>query len=358
MNFQIIRFKVLLIQLVSKAMKAFSFLLPSVNLVEDKINSFDRIFILMQQPQIGLGDLIIYSPFFLKIKKKFPNKELYLVTTYTDLFSDFKSINIGSFFEMNHSRSFVICPVLNRLNYKVLLRSKYYLGYFLSLSLQSSFSYKPEIVKISTSEHYLERIKPLLKSLKISPESFEYPELKVGNVEEVSNINYPYICLMPFATHKSKQYPIKYVNNLIEILSKKFNIILIGKGQDNNLERLNTKKIKKNLINKTNISELVTIISHSVGFIGPDSGPSHIASVLGVKTLVICGGSTISNALPKSQSSKNTRVIDGSLACKHFPCYKGFAFTDCFNSDKHACLNSITPEYVADHFQKLILENS
>jgi ADP-heptose:LPS heptosyltransferase len=100
------------------------------------------------------------------------------------------------------------------------------------------------------------------------------------------------IGIAPFAAHQSKMYPLDLMKQVIESLSKEYNILLFGGGSKEIDVLTNFETSYKNVINisgKVSFDEQLDIISNLDVMLSMDSGNAHIAAMLGVKVITIWG---------------------------------------------------------------------
>lgn len=310
-----------------------------------KIDSKNLNIIILLRKPLGIGDLVMLSPFIFLVEKKFDN--IFIVSEYDEflLFKKSKWIKPNSLDDNLLNNSLVISPTLAFSHLKYMFKSKYFLGYFTSNKLISN------IVKINyrynpKKEHYLKKTFPLMDILEIEydKDNFIYPEIKCNEYR----INNNYITIAPYSNWMERQYPF---NNYIELIFQllkvtNINIILIGSNNDD--EKKFNKKIEKqinnnrviNLTGKTNILQMNHIIKNSKLFIGNDSGPANISYIISPKSLVFFGSVYFENRLPLNPLlSKNIKALDKRGNCQEFPCYDGYNKPFCKNSDKYCCLN-------------------
>jgi len=117
-------------------------------------------------------------------------------------------------------------------------------------------------------------------------------ELTSNLKEFIVNDSLPIIGIAPFAAFKGKMYPLDQIKQVINQLSKDYNIILFGGGKE---EILQLNKIESEITNtksvagKLNLNEELDIISNLDVMLAMDSGNAHIAAMLGVKVITIWG---------------------------------------------------------------------
>ena len=100
------------------------------------------------------------------------------------------------------------------------------------------------------------------------------------------------IGIAPFAAHAGKMYPLNLMKQVIEALSKDYQIVLFGGGKhevealtiiENNFDNV------VNAAGKLNLNEELDLISNLDGMLAMDSGNAHMAAMMGVKTITIWG---------------------------------------------------------------------
>lgn len=94
------------------------------------------------------------------------------------------------------------------------------------------------------------------------------------------------IAIHPFATHSAKTLPLHRWQELCEMLSAEYEILLVGKGE------LQTPLHGQSLINKTSLRELCGILSACSLLLTGDSGPMHLANGVDTPLLALFGPTT------------------------------------------------------------------
>ncbi len=110
----------------------------------------------------------------------------------------------------------------------------------------------------------------------------------------------------------NKEWPEQYWLELIESLSRRASVIEIGK------ETTERKVVSENYIDlrtKTSLEELIAVIAAGDVFVGPPSGPSHIAAAADIPAVVIIGG----YEHPINTSYSKSVSLYTPLACS--PCW-------------------------------------
>jgi heptosyltransferase I len=156
-----------------------------------------------------------------------------------------------------------------------------------------------------------------------------------------------------------KQWP--HTTDFIHKILKSTNLSVVvigGKDDRRDLERsfkdFNQTDEKRvyNLMGETSVRDLVGIIRKARLFVGPDSGPVHIADSLGVPTIGLYGPTShVSWGL---LSPKSRAMYEGAECA---PCYKDTgAFPPC--DFQHRCMQELRPERVLDQAMILLRPNA
>lgn len=188
----------------------------------------------------------------------------------------------------------------------------------------------------SLSDHVTERyIKKFTEILKLKHTDIENLR-PIINIEDVKKDNS--VTVHPFASKNTKIWP--YFDKLVDkLVSNGFNVKVIGQGERSIFD----KKGVVNLVNKTDLKQMLKEIKKSRLLISTDSGPLHAGVALEVKTLGIFGSTTRHYGFyPKF---KDTYVIENNnINCRpcnvhglkecpkgHFKCLKGISVDQVFD---------------------------
>jgi len=124
-------------------------------------------------------------------------------------------------------------------------------------------------------------------------------------------------------------------------------IILVGSAEDREREEEILAKIQApllSLVGKANLSELLEVIGRSALFVGPDSGPMHIAAAAATPIVALFGPTLPANFAPWRAKAI---LIEKELECR--PCKQRRCLTEDFR-----CLRSIQPAEVFEACQKFL----
>jgi len=272
-----------------------------------------------------LGDCVMASPAVENIVKLFPNSEFIFIGSKVSISlmrnhpNCIKTIHL----ERNLIKFFLLSKQIRHVDIFISFRSSMR-SHVLSKLIKSSkcFIYnKKKFLNIHQVEKYVNFVNFSLNA-----------NLQPGNLKIYSNNNnkdYKYknhIGISPGSSYGSAKcwLPEKYVE-LIEVLSQKRNILLLGGDSELSLISYIESELRKrgvtnveNLAGKTSINMLSNYISHLDLFITGDSGPMHIAAAYKVPTLCIFGPTKF---LETSQwMNERSVIIKKDLECQ--PCMR------------------------------------
>ena len=163
--------------------------------------------------------------------------------------------------------------------------------------------------------------------------------LKEEGLEDADKI----IIIHPSASCPSKRWPQGNFCKLIELLKQKINakiIIITSEDEKKFAAKIIESQDVIDLRGRLDVLEIGVLLKHSTLFISNDSGPVHIAAILGVPVISIFGrsdaGLSPTRWKPLNKDSFYFHKDIGCKICLAHNCQKGFL-----------CLKEITPEEVA-----------
>ncbi len=178
----------------------------------------------------------------------------------------------------------------------------------------------------------------------------KYPEFLVDKLNQTSllakfrlNLQNPVICLCPAAEYGlAKRWPSDYFAKLADLLQTNgYQVWILGSNKDQDISNsiIHSASIKHNLYDlcgKTNLIDVIDLLSCAKSVISNDSGLMHIACAVNVPVVAIYGSSSPSFTPPLSNRAK---VIQVNTECS--PCFERTCKFGHYN-----CLRNITPEVV------------
>ncbi|MCF6768282.1 lipopolysaccharide heptosyltransferase II [Thiotrichales bacterium 19S11-10] len=188
----------------------------------------------------------------------------------------------------------------------------------------------------------------------------EIPTDEIKKVNRTFNFDHDHynrlIAFCPGAEYgPAKRWPEKYFTEAAVYLTKKgYDVALMGGPTDQSIAQNIISQYEKetqsnqtdgkliNLVGKTSLSEVVTVLSQVRAVLTNDTGLMHIASAFERPTAVIYGSSTAGFTPPLNKKAESIYL---DLDCR--PCFKRTCPLGHMN-----CLNQLTPKIVLD-----VLEN-
>ncbi len=161
------------------------------------------------------------------------------------------------------------------------------------------------------------------------------------------------IGVAPFAAHESKMYPLDLMKEVIEILSRDYQVVLFGGGKKeieilNDFEREFDNVI--NIAGKLSLDEELDVISHLDIMLSMDSGNGHIAAMLGIKTITIWGVThPYAGFTPFNQPKAYALLSDR----KQFPKIPTSVYGNKYPDNYKEVTRSILPETIINKIKEL-----
>ena len=263
--------------------------------------------VLVIQPKIGMGDMIIYLPYIHAIAKKYNSSVSILVKENSrakELLIDDKKISEVIILDRTKTNAgshdgikgfFKLVKELKKKKFDKVFIFNSSLRYYLisklagikKISQYPLFKKKDNIVtsaKIFTENE--------LGTIVSTQAELQLDKLKVTNIKRQFSKDMKHICLGISASGPTKRWSIKNYINLCEKIDKqipsKF-YIAAGKNDKELINEIFKSKIKNKCISFENlkINETMPIIKNCDLYIGNDTGWLHISSALNIKCLAL-----------------------------------------------------------------------
>lgn len=201
------------------------------------------------------------------------------------------------------------------------------------------------------SPHVIESLKTIYETI-IDPSilNASYPVLYGDSSADVRNkftLPEHYIVINPSTSHHKKfthrAWPTEHWKELIARLSPNYHLVIIGgKGEEaffSNLRPFDPSVI--DLVGKTSLTELITVIRDAEAIITADTGPSHIASAVNTRTFALFGPSNPKGTGPYQTPINHVHIISMDLECS--PCNATPRIKTCLDNQ---CMKQISPSMV------------
>lgn len=298
----------------------------------DYNKEFKKIALIMTNP-LGIGDLIMSTPYIKTMRKNFPNSEIHLITdkdifdvesvTELDYIHIVKGdlISLKNDFKLLSRENFDLGVIMNRginqflyLNY---LKTKYKLGYMGGFSILANFKLEKTIT-FNKNSHFSMMSLNIAKALNLKIEKSliktVYSQKILDGVDRKLNSirfdkNKPIIGLNTNVQWESRRWDEKNYIKIVKRLHKKFTFILLGgPGDDVKLNKFISNELKKNNIEIIDLSgifslkESIFFMSKLDYLITADSGPMHFALMMRTPTLGLFGPVNPIHRLPMTRN--------------------------------------------------------
>ncbi|MBI4708380.1 MAG: glycosyltransferase family 9 protein [Candidatus Omnitrophica bacterium] len=159
------------------------------------------------------------------------------------------------------------------------------------------------------------------------------------------------VIIHPCAGYSSKNWSSEKFSELARLIRERLNLSLIFIGAQKDVKTINSIIEASgidaiNAAGKTSLGELVALIQKTGFFIGVDSGPSHVASILNKPAIILYSGTN--NANEWAPRGINTVVIQKKVSCQE---------CELLECKINECMNLITVKEVFDTLNVLVAKN-
>ncbi|MEE8574338.1 MAG: glycosyltransferase family 9 protein [Thermodesulfobacteriota bacterium] len=189
---------------------------------------------------------------------------------------------------------------------------------------------------------------PVLPPSEVPPMEIVITEderLRTGKILKVGRLSDITVVVAPGFTMRTRGW---YEDRWAELLNRiagecKVKLVLIGGKKETEMAGRIKAKMKSDIVDLTgelSIFETAAAVDSADVFIGIDSGPMHVASILKPKVVALFGPGDASRIRPYG-AQEDYRVVKNPCECA--PCYKE-------SCDDHSCMKSITVESVYSAF--------
>ena len=167
--------------------------------------------------------------------------------------------------------------------------------------------------------------------------------------------NSKWVGIAPFATHKSKMYPLEKMAQVIAQLSKDYKIMMFGGGKDeikilNELEQTIHNTVT--IAGKLSLDQELDVISNLDVMVSMDSGNAHIAAMLGKKVITIWGVThPYAGFAPYNQPESNALLADRA----QYPKIPTSVYGNKFPEGYENAAGSISPESIVEKVKSIII---
>ena len=282
--------------------------------------------VLVIQPKIGMGDMVIYLPYIHAISKKYQKPVSLLVkenSRANQLLAEDKHVEKILKLDRTKNNTGVHDGLLGFFKLvKELKLKKFDKVFIFNSSLRYLLVSKMAGIKYISQYPLFRKKDNIVTSAKIFTENelneivstqpkLSINEKKVNEIKQSFSTEFKHICLGISASGPTKRWDIKnFIKLCVNINAKipsKF-YLAAGNNDKNLIDQLLNSELRKNCVSfqDLKIKETLPIIKNCDLYVGGDTGWLHIASALGVKCLALFMDSPV---LAYGKYSKNIQVI-------------------------------------------------
>jgi hypothetical protein len=299
--------------------------------------------------QLGLGDVLMLSP-LITILMQHCGRPVKIASSFECVFPE----HLNSWKPLSYlkgsarRRSLIIFPTFSAKNASLLVKYRFnFLGYLLTENISSNYTRFSGSYKIKNTNHYVDRITPIIEKMGIfdSVKEADYPKIKSNKMVLPHG---KYVIIAPYAVWKERRAGIDVIKAVLEkYFDPSYKIIIVGAAFSREMEyakivenELLRRYNVTNLIGKTTLSEFCYLSRFASGYIGNDSGPTQLAIASSCKKVIVLDGCVPYDLrLPKFSSFKNDILFfNKAQKCPFYPCFTGYERPICINSEKYWCL--------------------
>lgn len=323
----------------------------------------------------AMGDVAMTVPVLKAFTQQYPEVKITLLTRafFAPFFRDINNVSVFSIDLKNKHKGvlglFKLSKELKKLQIDAVadlhnvLRTKILKVFFFGvkfIQLNKGRAEKKALVSgqgfkqlQTTHERYAAVFKQLGFPIDLSKPTFpDVVELSSSVLAKTGEKNKKWIGIAPFATYKSKMYPLDAMQVVIEGLSKEHTVFLFGgKADKEALQSLAVNAHVINLAGQLSLNEELDIISNLDLMLSMDSGNAHIAAMLGKKVVTIWGVThPFAGFSPFNQPENYALLADR----KQFPLIPTSIYGNTFPEEYEEAAKSISPQKVIDTINAII----
>jgi ADP-heptose:LPS heptosyltransferase len=158
----------------------------------------------------------------------------------------------------------------------------------------------------------------------------------------------PIIALHPGASKNEKLWPLSNYRKLIVALLKKHDFDAVMFSRDKELDLSGLQNV--HCLNVPSLRQFAALVSYCRLYVGLDTGPTHLAALLGVPVIALYGPKSPEFAGPYRTRNAVVTLFDKSFDCR--PCEYGKCVK--IGSGEKTCMESISVERVLNNVNKLM----
>lgn len=212
-----------------------------------------------------------------------------------------------------------------------------------------------QAIEVKKGQHAITRVRQLFAKSLAYAEPTDPPDYGLGKERLPSSkkLIKPYLVFLHGTTWASKHWPIEYWQRLIKLAEKQDFTIYLPWGDEHEKQRaevLAAPSRTAQVLARSSIKELASVLLHADGVVGVDSGLAHLTAACGVPAVTIYGST--SAALTGSMGARNIS-LQADFSCS--PCLKKACEYKHPAEVVPACYQTLPAELVWQKLQDLML---
>lgn len=293
----------------------------------------------------GIGNMIMLTPLLKQIRHTNPRMNITVMGKYPslevienwDVVDEIIDIKDNNLFQSNRVFDLAVVTIWGQ-------QTAAHIQGFLQTNVRQTLTYAPmifhEALQNMGAMDFLEGYVELCNPHCSLPVGEELKEIE-KRVKSLGKYIVLADTLLRNGFWNAKSWP--HYPELAQMITKKFpeyKIVLVGSKDDKPFydEKEWPDSVVKDFVGTTTVKQLAYLLKNGELYVGNDSGPSHVAAAVGVKTYVIFGPTLISKNLPLGE---DVHVLTKRLPCS--PCQYTERFQEC---EENGCMSMYTAQEV------------
>jgi len=294
----------------------------------------------------AIGDICHTLPIIRTIQSHWPTTKITWIIGKTEygLLKDIDNINFIIFDKKNGFKEYLkINRQLSKIEFDVLLhmqmslrasllslaiKAKIKLGFDKKRAKDAQWLFTNQKIKADTQQHVMDSLFGFSEALGI-PEKKYIWNIPITNEEKLSATNLldgisNYMIISPCSSKAYRNWHSEGYAELVDYIKEKYNIAVVLTGGNSDIEVEYGRNIIKrckhsplNLIGKTNLKELLSIIEGATFMISPDSGPAHMSTAMNTAVIGLYATTNPNRARPYLSSEWVVNRYPDAICKKH-----------------------------------------
>lgn len=258
----------------------------------------------------AIGDICHTLPIIRTLQKHWPSTQLTWIIGKTEyaLVADIKNINFIIFDKSKKLKAYIdVYKQLKNIQFDALLhmqmslrsslvswliKSKIKLGFDKQRAKDGQWLFTNNKISHKPKQHVIDSFFGFSETLGITEREYQWDIPASLSQQELSkalalNLDKPYVVISPCSSMAYRNWGSKQYAAIADIIQEQYSLPIILSGGSSTIEKemgsAITNQAKQpiiNLIGKTNLKQLLSLLQNAYCVISPDSGPAHIATAV------------------------------------------------------------------------------